>query len=51
MKQTYSPPDLDLIFAVMDMPDLSVIFKEHRKRFFKRTSSAQWDKMPTSYKI
>jgi hypothetical protein len=51
MKQTYSPPDLDLIFSVMEMPDLTTIFREHRKRFFKRTSSAQWGKLPTSHKL
>lgn len=51
LTQCYNPPDVDQIFAIIDLPDLSMIFKEQRKRFFKRTSSAQWGKMPTSYKF
>eukprot|EP00094_Tigriopus_californicus_P008207 TCALIF_07903-PA protein Name:"Similar to INCENP Inner centromere protein (Gallus gallus)" AED:0.07 eAED:0.07 QI:151/0.6/0.5/0.66/1/1/6/0/880 len=51
LTQCYNPPDVDHIFDMIDLPDLSTIFKEQRKRFFKRTSSAQWGKMPTSYKF
>ena len=40
LKQCYMPPDLDQIFATVEMPDLSSMFVEQRKRFFKRTSGA-----------
>ena len=32
LKQCYMPPDLDHIFMVVDMPDLSTMFVEQRKR-------------------
>ena len=38
LKQCYMPPDIDAIFAGLDMPDLSTMFHQQRKRFFKRTS-------------
>merc|ERR1712228_281263 len=50
LKQCYMPPDLDQIFATVDMPDLSTMFVEQRKRFFKRTSSACWEQPPESFK-
>jgi len=50
LKQCYMPPDLDHIFMVVDMPDLSTMFVEQRKRFFKRTSSACWEQPPESFK-
>ena len=33
LKQCYMPPDLDQIFATVEMPDLSSMFVEQRKRF------------------
>merc|ERR1712119_165962 len=50
LKQCYMGPDLDMLFFTMEMPDLSAMFAQQRKRFFKRTSSAQWDKPPESFK-
>jgi len=50
LKQCYMPPDLDQIFATVEMPDLSTMFVEQRKRFFKRTSSACWEQPPESFK-
>ena len=32
LKQCYMPPDIDAIFAGVDMPDLSTIFHQQRKR-------------------
>ena len=34
LKQCYMPPDLDQIFATVEMPDLSSMFVEQRKRWF-----------------
>jgi len=42
-KQYYTPPDLDELFAVVQMPNLATMFTFQRKRFLKRTSSAKWD--------
>merc|ERR1712129_351687 len=39
LKQCYMGPDLDKIFFTVEMPDLSAMFANQRKRFFKRTSS------------
>merc|ERR1712059_121317 len=50
LKQCYMGPDLDQIFKTIVMPDLSVMFEQQRKRFFKRTSSACWDQAPGSFK-
>ena len=50
MKQCYMGPNLDQIFLMPDMPDLSAIFRYQGKRFFKRTSSAVWDKPPESFR-
>merc|ERR1712059_159391 len=50
LKQCYMGPDLDQIFKTIVMPDLSVMFDQQRKRFFKRTSSACWDQAPGSFK-
>jgi len=50
LKQCYMPPDLDHIFCTVEMPDLSAMFVEQRKRFFKRTSSACWEQPPESFK-
>ena len=33
LKQCYMPPDLDQIFATVEMPDLSTMFVEQRKRW------------------
>ena len=33
LKQCYMPPDLGQIFATVEMPDLSSMFVEQRKRF------------------
>ena len=46
LKQCTMPPDLDHIFATVEMPDLSIMFVEQRERFFKRTSSAAWEQPP-----
>ncbi len=51
MQQSYNPPDVDQIFAQIEMLPLEVIFKYQKKRFYKRTSSAQWGKMPESHKF
>ena len=51
MSQCFTPPDLDAIFSLIEMPDLTVIFNKKRDRFVKRTSSAQWGKMPSSFKF
>jgi len=50
LKQCYMGPDLDMIFANVEMPDLSSMFAQQRKRFFKRTSSAVWETPPESFK-
>jgi len=50
LKQCYMGPDVDMIFANVEMPDLSTMFAHQRKRFFKRTSSAVWDTPPESFK-
>jgi len=50
LKQCYMGPDLDMIFANVEMPDLSTMFAQQRKRFFKRTSSAVWETPPESFK-
>merc|ERR1712243_451319 len=49
IKQCYMPVDLDRIFNTFLMPDLSTMFSQQRKRFFKRTSSAVWDHAPASF--
>jgi hypothetical protein len=33
LKQSYLPPDLDALFEVPPMPDLSIMFAQQRKRF------------------
>jgi len=38
LKQLYMGPDLDAIFAPIEMPELANMFDHQRKRFFKRTS-------------
>jgi len=50
LKQCYMGPDLDKIFATIEMPDLSSMFHHQRKRFHKRTSSAVWETPPESFK-
>eukprot|EP00092_Neocalanus_flemingeri_P020936 GFUD01022683.1.p1 GENE.GFUD01022683.1~~GFUD01022683.1.p1 ORF type:complete len:623 (-),score=174.48 GFUD01022683.1:106-1704(-) len=50
LKQCYMGPDLDLIFANVEMPDLGTMFEQQRKRFYKRTSSAVWGTPPESFK-
>jgi len=50
LKQCYMPPDLDDIFSLVEMPDLADMFEQHRKRFFKRTSSACWEQPPNTFK-
>ena len=50
-KQYYMLPDIDAIFENFDMRDLSAMFPEQRKRFFKRTSSACWEEPPDSFKF
>ena len=32
LKQSYMPPDLDIIFQIPGMPDLTVMFAQQRKR-------------------
>jgi len=49
IRQCYMPIDLDQIFNNFNMPDLSEMFSQQRKRFFKRTSSAVWDHAPSSF--
>ena len=48
LKQCYLNIDLDNIFTIPEMPKLETIFVQQKRRFYKRTSSAQWDKMPIS---
>lgn len=48
LKQCYIAQDLDDIFTIPEMPQLERIFVQQKRRFYKRTSSAQWGKMPTS---
>ncbi|XP_077984847.1 uncharacterized protein LOC144439432 [Glandiceps talaboti] len=43
LNQEQNPPNFDELFDIVDPPDLSVMFKQKRSRFFKRTSSAVWD--------
>ncbi len=51
MHQAYNPPDVDMIFKVMEAtPNLEEIFAHKKRRFFKRTSSAVWGKAPVSHK-
>merc|ERR1712088_226252 len=43
MHQAYNPPDIDSIFFVQEAtPELSEIFEQKKRRYFKRTSSAVW---------
>nr|XP_040566176.1 inner centromere protein A-like [Lepeophtheirus salmonis] len=49
VSQTYQPPDIDQIFDVPPMPDLNLMFPLKKHRFFKRTSSAVWNKAPISH--
>ena len=42
MKQCYMPPDLDQIFATVEMPDLSTMFVEQRKRLVWILDVAFW---------
>ena len=44
LNQCSMPPDQ--IFATVETPDLSSMFTQQRKRFFKRTSSACWEQPP-----
>ena len=48
LKQCYINLDLDDIFTIPEMPKLEMIFVQQKRRFYKRTSSAQWGKMPIS---
>ena len=49
--QAHNPPDLDLIFFLQEAsPNLEEIFKEAKRRFYHRTSSAVWDTAPMSHK-
>jgi hypothetical protein len=32
LKQSYMPPDLDMLFEVPSMPDLTLMFAQQRKR-------------------
>ena len=51
MHQCYNMPDVDMIFTVMEAtPDLSQIFEQKKRRFYKRTSSAQWGNAPVTHK-
>ena len=50
MEQIYNPPDVDKIFAMQDMPNLSDMFSIIKNRFHKRTSSAVWAHAPHSHK-
>merc|ERR1712227_291200 len=49
LKQCYMGPDVDYIFFRIEDPDLSVMFNQQKKRYFKRTSSACWDSAPQSF--
>merc|ERR1712058_205596 len=49
LKQCYMGPDVDKIFFQIEDPDLSVMFNQQKKRYFKRTSSACWDSAPQSF--
>ena len=52
MKQAFKPPDLDNVFFVMETtPDLTEIFSEQKRRFYKRTSSAVWEKAPITQNL
>jgi len=45
ISQAYQPPDLVNLFGtVITAPDLDVMFQKKRPRFYKRTSSAVWDR-------
>ena len=43
IKQHLHPPNLDLVFSVIEPPDLNQMFVKKKARFNKRTSSAHWD--------
>lgn len=49
LKQCYMGPDVDNIFFRIEDPDLSLMFNQQKKRYFKRTSSACWDSAPQSF--
>jgi len=50
MHQAYNPPEIDCIFFVQEAcPDLSEIFEQKKRRFFKRTSSAVWGNAPVTH--
>ena len=51
MHQAYNPPDMDSIFFVQEAtPELSEIFGQKKRKYFKRTSSAVWGKAPATHK-
>ena len=39
-----------LILVQVATPDLSLIFEQKKRRFYKRTSSAQWGNAPVTHK-
>ena len=43
ISQYYTPPDLDSIFGVVEMPNLCEMFSKKKPKFYKRTSSAVWN--------
>ena len=51
LKQFFMGPNVDKIFSSrIEDPDLSLIFNQQKKRYFKkRTSSACWDSAPQSF--
>merc|ERR1712150_294391 len=52
MKQSFQPPDVNLIFAVQDAtPDLISVFGSTSRRFTKRTSSAVWGRAPATHNL
>ncbi|XP_063868422.1 inner centromere protein A-like isoform X1 [Scylla paramamosain] len=52
MQQEHYPPKVDEIFparSLLIIPDLTQIFHQQKRRFRKRTSSANWETPPSKY--
>ncbi|MPC12430.1 Inner centromere protein [Portunus trituberculatus] len=52
LQQEHYPPKVDEIFpasALLIIPDLTQIFRQQKRRFKKRTSSAIWETPPSKY--
>lgn len=52
LRQEHYPPKVDEIFPAISLliiPDLTRMFRQQKRRFKKRTSSAIWETPPSKY--